>query len=249
MSTNCSNIRSQFPLGGLHKSSPAAQFTPDGAHDRASELSNVEWLTKLSGQQGDEAQQIAHQAVSSYLYAVAINVLWLRKSSVSQLSQYGISEIEALAEDFVQSFCYKLVENNYALLDKYSGRGRFLAWAAQVLRNMISSEFRKRQWKETERLAVLEGKSGMMRVRCSAKYQKLGCPDLIFHHNQLADLVESVLTKLSSNHQVIFLRYVLEGERAYLVAEDLGMTDNGVYTAARRIREVIGKALVEAGYR
>lgn len=236
---SCANVSPSVlqPATPVHQ-----QFTrPDSPEN--SVRTNLEWITELRGDQGDDEQWEAHDALCTYLYTVALNALWTRKPSLRQLSQYTSYEIEALAEDFVQGFCYKLIKDDYALLDKYSRRGRFLAWAAQILRNMIFSEFRKRPWKETERL---DEQSLVRRSDTAAPHKSV--PDLIFQNNQLADLVEKALAKLSPKNQTIFLRYIVDGERANVVAKELGITTSGVYTAAHRIRDNIGEQLLKAGY-
>lgn len=251
MITNNSNLPSTIPRGlapQLSHSRTAHKLTSVGK-DLPLVFTNAEWLPALRGDQGEAIQFDAHKALCTYLYTVAFNILWLKRSSVRQLSQYAPSEIEALAEDFVHSFCCKLIKNNYELLDKYEGRGRFLAWAAQVLRNMILSEFRKRVWRKTERLeALAQFEESQLLSQPDHSVHHKGRPDLIFQHNQLADLVEQALAKLSNQNQIIFLRYMLDGERANVVAAELGISTSAIYTAAHRIKGSMGEMLTSAGY-
>lgn len=251
MITNYSNLPAVVPRGVQPHSlnnRPNQEPKQDGEVPPFT-LTNAEWPSALRGEQGETIQLDAHSALCTYLYTVAYNALWLKRTSVRQLSQYAPSEIEALAEDFVHTFCCKLIKKDYELLNKYSSRGRFLAWAAQVQRNLISSEFRKRKWRETERLESLVhfDESQFLTQPEHAAHQK-GRPDLIFQHNQLADLVEQALAKLSIQNQIIFLRYMLDGERANVVAEELGISTSAVYTAAHRIKGSMGELLISAGY-
>lgn len=111
---------------------------------------NQEWLNELSGANGKEIQDYALLDLANYLHAVTYNHLIQRKKSNKKLSIYPVEEIANIAEDFVQRFFEKLVRNDFELLTKYHGTGAFIAWAAQLLKNMISSEMRKIRWHREE---------------------------------------------------------------------------------------------------
>lgn len=219
------------------------QYRPKSAANKSSRRTDQEWVLALRGDFGDAEQHTAHVELSAYLYTTAWNYLLMQQPTISKIAHYAPEDLQPVAEDFVQTFCLKLFTNNFNLLDKYSQKGRFLSWAAQVLKNAICSELRRNEWKLSCQLDETIQFSDHQ-----ALTQQTYRPETLFHRDQLSELVESLLSKFSYKNRIIFQRYVVDGERASVVAKELGISSSGVYTAAHRIREQMSASLTNAGY-
>ncbi|MEM7126496.1 MAG: sigma-70 family RNA polymerase sigma factor [Chloroflexota bacterium] len=207
------------------------------------ERTNSDWVLALQGSQGAAEQQKSHMELANYLYIVSINYIHFRQPSVSWLAQADDEELAAVAEDSIQQFFLKLMKDDYGLLTKYNGRGRFLSWTAQIMRNMVASELRRPHW---QRRASLE--EVPVEAERPAASGSLTKPELAVQFKQLTDLVQDALACMSAKNRTIFVRYVLDGERASVVAEELGISTNGVYISAHRMRKEVKEILIGAGF-
>lgn len=202
-----------------------------------------EWIESLRGSLGEIEQQEAFVDLSAYLYVTAFNYLFATRPHIRKLAQYSHEDLQTVAEDFVQTFAYRLTRDDFHLLDKYIvGQGRFLSWAGQVMRNMIRSELRRRAWHADSQLEENLLNSEQQPNNHTSR------PEVVFQINQLAEVIEKTLSKFSSKNRAIFQRYIIDGERAIDVAKDLGISTSGVYTSAHRIRQQISSKLIESGY-
>lgn len=204
---------------------------------------NQRWLQDIRGVHGEVEQQNAHKDLMAYLCTTAYHYLWAQRPRVNRLASLSVSDFNTIAEDFTQQFFCKLVQENYALLHKYDARGRFLAWCAQILRNLIASELRRREWRQQERWDE----------EATNLHQEF-CPSIAVHpekalqNKMLYGFVETLLSGFSKRNQAVFLRYVIDGERASVVANELGISVNGVYSAAHRTKAIVRRALLNEGY-
>lgn len=205
-----------------------------------SNRTNEDWVTELRDRGSPERQCCAHEGLSSYLYVVAYNYLKKRTNDIQRLDMYRYEEIEELARDFVQSFMEKLAKNEYALLDKFSGTGRFTSWAAQVTNNLIASELRKPYWQR--QYMPNDG----LQVTWVADEESV-TPHNAVEIEEIMQTVRGLLSQLPEQQRMVLLRCVAGDERTADVAEELGMTANALYIVAHRAKAKMRKLLEKEG--
>lgn len=121
-------------------------MTTKADHNSPTIRTDQEWLDSLKGGVERNAQAAAIDDLANYLYVVSYNYLKTRKKSIAYLNSLADEEIGKFAADYVQEFLEKLIVNDFALVDKYNGIGKFTVWAAQIVINLISSDLRKASW-------------------------------------------------------------------------------------------------------
>lgn len=206
----------------------------------ASSLRNdQDWVSELKGVQGADVQRQAHSDLGSYLYVVAYNYLDRRRSSLSILSEFDNDELAELAHDFVQETLEKLANNQYAVLDQYSGAGRFTSWAAQIISNQIASELRRPYWR---RRGALPDEIYLQQVD-----NRNPTPDTAALVSEVREVLERCLARLPERYRIAFLRCIADGERADDVAQDLDATSNAVYLLVYRAKRQLRKCITKSG--
>ncbi|MEM7126952.1 MAG: sigma-70 family RNA polymerase sigma factor [Chloroflexota bacterium] len=197
---------------------------------------SAQWIAELRGNLGPFPQHEAHYDLSAYLYVVLSNQLTTRRSSLPRIATLHSQEINCLIEDFLQSFMLKMTQNDYALLDKFSGTGRFLAWAAQVSINMMMSEMRKVEWRNqslsSEKIYV-DSETVM--------------PEIEAMRSDLAEGIDESLAHLPERYQQALRRCIMNGDCAKDVAEDLGISQNAVNILVYRAKKAMRKQLKRRG--
>ena len=198
-----------------------------------------EWVDDLSGHNGVQHQEAAHQDLANYLFRVAISYLDLRQESVSILYALADWELAELAQDFVQETLGKLVRDKHALLAKYSGTGRFTSWMAQVIRNEIAGELRRAAWQKryahdpAELLAYVVSVDDGPEQRAAAA--------------QIGEVLHSCLQKLPENYRIAVWDRLVEGDSAEEVGNRLGVSANAVNLLVFRGKKKLRAYLEEAG--
>lgn len=228
-----------IPRASLHATNDAdedslQQTGPDQSMKRY--RTNDEWIADLTGQNGGQAQQLAHIDLSNYLYVVVFNYLHDRHTQLASISAYCEDELITIAQDFVQNFMEKMVKNNHELLRKYSNTGRFTSWAAQVIINLCATEFRRARWSRQQRM-----NQQPYWDRCTA------APESTAVRSQIAETIHSCLGNLPQNYREALVRCIGEGERASAVAQDLDVSPNAVYILIHRAKSAMRKQLTQQG--
>lgn len=200
------------------------------------ERSDDDWTLSLSGKAGSDAQKEALQDLAKYLHVVAYNYLHRCQSNSVMLRSLASSEIATIAEDHVGSFMEKLLKDDFELLNKYNQRGRFTAWSAAVLVNMMASAMRKLSWRNRVPLST------------SVSAQKVDewtkQPDEVAMQNSVLLILQSGINEMPLRHQVALVRCLLEGEAAKDVAVDLQTTPNAVNILVHRAKQNMRKYLI-----
>lgn len=186
-----------------------------------------QWAQSLKGEHGLEIQRVALQRLSNYVYVVAYNCIRRKCLDVPRLSYFNQRDMAMLAEDFVQDFIVKLLKDDCELLSKYSGRGRFTAWAAQVMVNMILSAFRKVEWSRCDPLEE------------QALYVDSDAVDPVqsAQRNQIRRKIAACLDQLPPQYRTVLVRCIIQGEPASAVAQDLSRNVQAVYNLAHRAKK------------
>lgn len=195
--------------------------------------SNDEWLMDLRGQNGANAQHLAHQDLTAYLYVVVLNYLHWKYAKSTAFADIHERDVATFVGDFVQDFMVKLVKDDYGLLNKYSGRGRFTSWCAQVAHNLAGGEMRKAYWRrETETTP-----DDMLQIVGSETCS----PESIAIQNMLSDLMLRCMEKLPTHYRRIIERCILMEESATDIANEENVTPNSVYIRLYRAKEQLRK--------
>lgn len=223
-------------IGSLPAMDNRSQTVPPDPPPLRTNRTNEEWVSDLRNRTRPDRQRNAHENLSSYLYVVAYNYLQRRTNDIQRLDMYKHEEIEELARDFVQSFMEKLVKDEYALLDKYSGSGRFTSWAAQVTNNLIASELRKPYWQR--QYMPNDG----LQVAWVVDEESV-TPHNAVEIEEMGDTMRRLLLQLPDQQRAVLLRCVAGDERAADLAEEYGITPNALYIIAYRAKAKMRKLL------
>lgn len=201
---------------------------------------NAEWPAALRGTLGEAAQAAAFAELTSYLHKVAFNYL-SRCTEVSETLEARTSgELATIAEDHVYDIVERLVQDDFALLDQYSERGRFLGWCAQVLRNSMVTKMRKSSWRKQVPMTV-----SVQELTPAPQHTQ---PEQAAIQESILAMVQSGIDALPERHRIALTRCLIDGDSAQSVADDFGTTQNAinvlVYRAKRKLRTyLIGKGM------
>lgn len=215
--------------------------------------SNEEWLNALRGTRGSEEQGRAFQDLSAYMYRVAYNYLLYRQAQANPriLDSFASEELAALAHDSVQGTLLKLAINDFALLDKFAGKGAFTSWAAKVVKNEARQELRKSYWErrvslpslgseqDEEQLSVFELiiPSQDVSLETAAMQQDVG------------EALQGCLEGLPENQRLALLGIIVEGLSGEELARRLNRPSrNAVFLLKRRAIRNMRKCLEEKGW-
>ena len=213
--------------------------------------SSEDWIQDLCGDRGREAQHLACDDLANYLYVVAYNYLRLRQADVRALADFAPEEMAALAQDFVQGTLEVMARNNFTLLAKYSGAGKFTSWAAQIVRNQAAMELRKSYWIRRTTLsssadpeeASEEPSLGRDVADASGEVD----PAQRAQQQQVQDILQRCLAKLPERNRLAIVSCIANDARAELVAQTLNTTANAVYLLIARGKRQLKECLQHAG--
>lgn len=210
--------------------------SPQNIVQAHNERTDCQWLASIRGKLGAEPQQEALQDLAKYLHVVAYNYLHRCQTNSVTLNSLANSEIGVLAEDHVHAFMEKLVGNNFALLEKYNQRGRFTAWSAAVLINLMASDMRKAAWRNQVPFSTA------ISAQKADEWTKQ--PDDLAIQNSTLMILQSGIDDLPRRYQVALTRCLLEGEAAKDVAKSLDITPNAVNMLVYRAKQNMRKYLI-----
>lgn len=209
-----------------------SSYAQPNQHDRT----DLQWLSALRDQAGTAAQREAFRDLGSYLHVVAYNYLKRCRANSVTLTYLENSELGTLAEDHVHTFMEKLVKNNFALLEKYHQQGRFTAWAAAVLTNLMATDMRKAAWRKQVPYAT--------NVSTQQADEWSLQPDVVAMQNSILLILQNGIEDLPRRYQIALTRCLLEGEAAKEVAKSLEITPNAVNMLVHRAKKNMRKYLI-----
>lgn len=211
--------------------------------------SNQDWLDDLAGKRGKARQRLAHQELGRYLYTVTTNHLRWKAPLIPILADLAPSELDEMAQDFVQATLEKLSRDDFALLRRYGGHGRFLAWAAQVVLNEARGELR-RLWRlvrppEDDGEDVQASRKGPRLLTAEATDEN---PEQATSCREFWVALETCLHRLPERQRLAFWACEVEQERTEVVCDHLGVSVNAVYILVWRARRQLRRCLTAAGW-
>lgn len=216
------------------------------AGDPPSHRLNDEWLSQLTGKRGLADQAEAHNDLAVYLYVVTYNLLLGYSSSVLALRGLSSVDLEELSRDFVQDALQKLSKDGYALLDKFSGEGKFTSWMAQVTRRIVASEIRRPYWRRQVRTNAVDDPDNPYLERVADP--NTANPAEVFVQKELGEALDDCLNHLPVRYREAFTTCVIENGRADALAEQRGITANAVYMLVYRARIRLQRCLRKKGF-
>lgn len=194
---------------------------------------NQEWLDALRGQQGSAAQKAAYLDLANYLYKTAFNYLLKRQNDVALLAEQPGNAVAALAQDCVQDTLLKLWANECALLDQYQEKGRFLGWAALIIRNHVAGLLRRPPYSREvlPPADLVNYADGAQPYAAQISSQEVG------------ECLQACLDALPDLRREVLISCILHDERSKVVAARLQRTVNAVdqlvWHAKRQVRECL----------
>lgn len=215
--------------------------------------SNQEWVEALRGTGGSEEQGQACQNLAAYMYRVAYNYLLYRQAQANPriLGSFAPEELAALAQDFAQETLLKLAINDFALLDKFAGKGAFTSWAAKVVKNEARQELRKSYW---ERWALRLQEEAEQDDKWSPTFELIipseeVSPDEAVMQQEVREALWGCLEGLRENQRVALLGLIVEGLSGEELARLLNRPSrNAVFLLIRRAKRNMRKCLEEKGW-
>jgi RNA polymerase sigma factor (sigma-70 family) len=200
--------------------------------------SNQQWLNELRGRHGSDAQRQAHLDLASYLYVVASNYLLKRQNEVSGLTDWAPEEVAGLAQDCVQDVLEKIMLDDFVLLSKYEGTGKFTSWIASIIRNHIASLLRRSPFTSTH-----VDLDSMMTLSTGEHEHS----DMIARA-QVIKALEECLMRLSPHYQTALIRCIVHDEAAQIVGGTLQRTVGAVHLLVMRAKRQVKKCLSMKGF-
>ena len=219
--------------------------------------SNPEWQDELRGRHGSEQQAQAFEDLAAYMYRVAHNYLLYRQGQANPhiLVSFAPEELAIFAEDFVQETLRKLVNNDFALLDKFSGKSAFTTWVARVVKNEAGQELRKSYW---ERRVLLPSQGSEQDEEQSSTFEliipsKEECIEQAMIEDEVREEVREALRGclegLKESQRLALLGLIVEGFSGEELAHMLNRPSrNAVFLLVRRAKRNMRKCLEEKSW-
>lgn len=195
-----------------------------------------QWLSSLRGQAGAVPQQETLEDLGCYLHVVAYNYLVRCRANSATLTYLTNAELGTMAEDHVHAFMEKLVQNNFALLEKYHQQGRFTAWAAAVLTNLMATEMRKAAWRKQVPYSL--------NVSTQKADERNTQPEVAAMQSNVLMILQNGIEELPRRYQIALTRCLIEGEAAKEVAKSLEISPNAVNMLVHRAKKNMRKYLI-----
>lgn len=205
----------------------------------SSRRSNEEWLNELRALNGVEQQALALQELRNYLYTVLYNYLVQRQDSVPRLQASGQHFLAELAQELVQDTLLKITKDDNALLDKFSGTGKFTSWAAITARNVCAERLRRRTFSE-QPSDDLDAAGGIADGQPDSATQTI--------QKEIMDALDECFDRLPANRRKAFEECIYHNRRARDVAAELNRTDNAVNQLVLHAKRSLRACMEEKGF-
>lgn len=211
---------------------------------------NQDWLDQLRGDRGEVEQELAHQALAVYLYDQVYYYLKDRQAQGNPWRLAGLSqeELPALAHDFVQQTLEKLVDDEFALLTRFRGEGRFISWMKMIVINEARQELRSSYWNRAVSWSLSEEPSQL--ERNMAREEVLSAdPEKTVMQKELIRAFQTCQAQLDPELFKALFGLVVDRQRATELAVSLQLGSAGkVYQNVKRAKRRLRTCLQKAGW-
>jgi RNA polymerase sigma-70 factor (ECF subfamily) len=163
--------------------------------------------------------------------------------SRSDLDRLADSEIEIMAEDFVQEALLQI----QAKLHQFEGRSKFTTWASKIAVRQALAELRRARWRDFS----LESLTGESEFTPSFLVQEggRGLPQQTALQSEALQAVAQVINEELTNRQrAALIALTVQGVSMDVVAERLGTNRNALYKLLHDARKRLKQRLAERGY-
>lgn len=161
----------------------------------------------------------------------------------SDLSHLADSEIEDMAEDFVQETLLQV----QAKLEQFAGRSKFTTWASKIAVRQALAELRRARWRDFS----LDNLMGESEFTPSFLVQEggPGLPEQTALQSEAMRVVAKVVgEELTERQRAALVAVAIEGVPLEVVAERLGTNRNALYKLIHDARKRLKARLEERGF-
>lgn len=161
----------------------------------------------------------------------------------SDLDKLADSEIQDLAEDFVQDTLLQI----RAKLDQFEGRSKFTTWAGKIAVHQALGELRRARWRDFS----LDGLVGESDWTPSFLVNETDpdAPDRAAERAETMRVVAEVINEeLSERQRAALVALTVEGAPMDVVADRLGTNRNALYKLLHDARKRLRLRLEARGY-
>lgn len=198
---------------------------------------NEQWLADLTGTPASQA------AALEDLRRWLARRLFFYLRSRSDLDRLDDSEIQDLAEDFVQDTLLQI----RAKLDQFEGRSKFTTWAGKIAVHQALGELRRARWRDFS-LDGLVGESDWTPAFLVQENDP-AAPDLAAERAEtLRAVAEVINTELTERQREALVALTVHGVSMDVVADRLGTNRNALYKLLHDARKRLRLRLEERGY-
>jgi len=163
--------------------------------------------------------------------------------SRSDLDKLADSEIQDLAEDFVQDTLLQI----RAKLEQFEGRSKFTTWAGKIAVHQALGELRRARWRDFS-LDSLIGESDFT-PSFLVNEADPDAPDRAVERAETMRAVAEVINEeLSERQRAALVALMVEGVPMDVVADRLGTNRNALYKLLHDARKRLRSRLEDRGY-
>ena len=197
------------------------------------ERTNDEWVADLKGERGEDAQSSALIDMHKYLFIVSFNRLKDQFDDRYYADSYS--------EDFVQITLCRIAENDFARLEQYSGKGKFLHWVATICHRVISRGITSKWFPNNRHQTEFTEKHENIAASSANR------PEEVVEVEEENATVDECLELLPHDKRIALDKY-LRDKNAKELAQIIGCTPNNVYTLIHRAKIEMEKCLKQKGF-
>jgi RNA polymerase sigma-70 factor, ECF subfamily len=205
------------------------------------ERNNEQWLEELAAE--DTPQQAA--ALDDLQQYLQRGIFYYLSRERSDLSTYGIQDLNQMAEDFAQDATLRILDN----LETFRGDSRFTTWAMKIGTRTAISELRRARYKDFSLDQITADGELMLGLdRSDAQQKRPITPEKATEQGDVMRIVGEALNEALTERQRTALEaVVLEGVPMDIVAEQMNTNRNALYKLLHDARKKLRTHLESQG--
>lgn len=163
--------------------------------------------------------------------------------SRSDLDKLADSEIQDLAEDFVQDTLLQI----RAKLEQFEGRSKFTTWAGKIAVHQALGELRRARWRDFS-LDSLIGESDFTPSFLVNEADPAAPDRSVERAETMRAVAEVINEELSERQRAALVALMVDGVPMDVVADRLGTNRNALYKLLHDARKRLRSRLEDRGY-